>query len=76
MKAITCAVIALACVLGLVVADGYYGFGGHSGGYGGASYVPLYAGYGGARSGGFGQGGCKLFLVHSHSRERQTPLTF
>ena len=48
MKDIACAVIALACILGFVVAD--YGYGG---GYG-ASYVPVLAGYGG--KGGVGTG--------------------
>ena len=53
MKAITCAVLALACIAGLVFAD--YGYGGYS-------YVPLYgAGYG--NRGGFGNGGCKYLLM-------------
>ena len=55
MKAVTCAVIALACVFGLVVAD--YG----------ASYVPIYGGYGGygGGAGGFGQGGCKYLFLNT-----------
>ena len=52
MKAITCAIIALVCVVGLVVAD--YGYGGY------ASYIPIHPGYG--NKGGFGDGGRKLFI--------------
>ena len=56
MKAITCAVIALVCVVGLVVAD--YGYGGY------ASYIPVHPGYG--SKGGFGGGGRKFFIcIHA-----------
>ena len=49
MKAIICAVIALACVVGLAMAN-----------YGGYSYMPLYgSGYGSRGGSGFGNGGCK-----------------
>ena len=55
MKAITCAVIALVCVVGIVVAD--FGYGGY------AQYVPIHPGYG--SKGGFGNGGRKYtFYVH------------
>ena len=50
MKALTFAVIALVCVVGLVVAD--FGYGGY------AQYVPVHPGYG--SKGGFGSGGRKL----------------
>ena len=55
MKSITCAVIALVCVVGLVVAD--YGYGG---GYG--QYIPIHPGYGG--KGGFGEGGREYLFIY------------
>ena len=58
MKAITCAVIALVCVVGLVVAD--YGYGG---GYG--QYIPIHPGYGG--KGGFGEGGREYLFIYLYT---------
>ena len=52
MKAITFAVLALVCVVGMVVAD--YGYG--------ASYMPVYGGGYGAGKGGFGDGGLLMLL--------------
>ena len=46
MKAIHCAVLALVCIFGLAVADFGYG----------ASYVPVYGGYGGGAGAGAGVG--------------------
>ena len=65
MKAITCAVIALVCVVGLVVAD--YGYGGY------ASYIPIHPGYG--SKGGFGGGGRKYFYIHVHLVICMAPLS-
>ena len=71
MKVCTAALIALACVIGLVAADyslGYGGYGasygkGYGGGYGGGvAYVPAY---GGGSAGGLGQGGRKFELYFS-----------
>ena len=71
MKAITCAVIALACIVGLAIAD--YGYGGYS-------YVPLYgSGYGSRGGSGFGNGGCKyiqyctiIFILPRSQRRKDT----
>ena len=52
MKAITFAVLALVCVVGMVVAD--YGYGG--------SYLPIYGGGYGGGKGGFGDGGFLMLI--------------
>ena len=54
MKAITFAVLALVCVVGMVVAD--YGYGG------GVSYLPVYGGGYGGGKGGFGDGGFLMLI--------------